>query len=230
MVRAFRPDSHLLQGQTDFSSDVFSLVFRCNVHIPGMIIWNLGRFTMVIQLEEIKLLFCAKEELKTFFGSFFNGLLQNHTGIIFKRSTIWVCNVTEHPHHTAFFWSPGQRHEGVRFWVEKQIRVGFITKSVNRRCINGNAISEGFWKLIGHNGYIFLFSKYVTEGQTDKLHILFLDILNNFLLGIFHSVTSFLLICYIHLFIWIFAVWCNQGKRRGEYGFQVIVEVLTILL
>jgi len=65
--------------------------------------------------------------------------------------------------------------------------MSLITKSIDGGRVNGDTVRKGSLKLIRHDGYVFLFSENVAESQTDKLNVLFLNILYNFLLGIFHS-------------------------------------------
>ena len=54
------------------------------------------------------------------------------------------------------------------------------------------------------------------KGETDEFYIFFQHILYYLFFGIFHKTTYFLLICYIHLSIWIVTVWCNDCKRTDN--------------
>lgn len=86
-------------------------------------------------------------------------------------------NAAEHAHNSAVFWSPGKYHQGIRFWMEQQIRFGFIAEACNGRTVNGNAIGKSPRQFIRHDGDIFLFAKNIAKCQTDEFDIFFLDIL-----------------------------------------------------
>ena len=64
-----------------------------------------------------------------------------------------------------------------------------VSKAVNGRGIDGDAVLESPLQLLGHDGDVLVASVDVTEGQADKLHVLLLNVLDNFLWCIFHSTT-----------------------------------------
>ena len=99
--------------------------------------------------------------------------------------------------------------------MQKQIGVAFIAKTGDGGSVNGNAIFKSTGKFLWHNGYIFLFAEYIAKGETDELYILFAHILDYLFFGILHKPTCFLLICCIHLFVWVFTIWRNDCKRLG---------------
>lgn len=73
--------------------------------------------------------------------------------------------------------------------------MAFVAKAANGRSVNGNALLKSAWKLLGHNGNVFLFAKYVAKFQTNKFYIFFLHILEYLCFGILHGITFFLFIC-----------------------------------
>ena len=78
--------------------------------------------------------------------------------------------------------------------MEKQVGLSFIAKTHNGGTVDGNAIFESPFQLLGHDGDILGVTQAVTEGQTDELHILFLDVLHNFLRCVIHVATCFLMV------------------------------------
>lgn len=130
-----------------------------------------------VQLKKIKFHFRTESKGNASRFCIRNGFFQQASGITDKRAPIWMGNAAEHANNSAVFRSPGKYHQGIRFWMEQQIRFGFIAEACNGRTVNGNAIGKSPRQFIWHDGDIFLFAKNVAKRQTDEFDIFFLDIL-----------------------------------------------------
>jgi hypothetical protein len=92
---------------------------------------------------------------------------------------------------------PGQHCQGIWVRVQQQVRIGLVPKARNGGAVKGDALGKGSGQLPRQDGDILLPAKYIAEGQPDKLNILFLYILQNLVLRIFHGRRSFQFITYI---------------------------------
>ena len=87
--------------------------------------------------------------------------------------------------------TPWKHRERGRIRVEHQVGVSFITEASDGRCVKSNAVLKGARKLTRHNGNILLFAVNIAKRKTDKLHVLLLYVLHNFLFRVLHFTTSF---------------------------------------
>ena len=183
MMRAFRSDAHLFKRQTDLTPDVFTAVIGREIHIARLVIGLLGRFPVLVKTEKIKLLLRA--ECKTVSGVR-NRLLQQAAGIALKGTAVGVGDGGKHTHDLAMLGTPGQQHQRVRLRMQQQIGVRLVAEAGDGGAVERNPICKRAWQFIRHNRYILLSAEHVAEGQADELHIFFLHILHNLLLGISH--------------------------------------------
>ena len=192
MMRAFRTDPHLFQHQTDLTADILALILRRYVHIARFIIRETGRAAVIIQLEEIKFHLCAEDERRVQILCVADSAFQQSARIALKGSLIRISDVAEHPHHSSMLRPPRQDQQRVRIGMQQEIRMGFITKTVNGRRIESNAAGKCSGELSGHDGNVFLPAITVAEGQTDEFHIFFTHVQHDFFWSIFHRSTRFL--------------------------------------
>ena len=101
MVGAFRFYAHLLQGETYLPADVFALVLRGNVHIAGVVVWQLRRLAVFVQLKKIKLHLGAEGEGHALFMSAIYSLGEYGAGIGLEGSAVRVSYVAEHSYYLA---------------------------------------------------------------------------------------------------------------------------------
>ena len=108
MVGAFRLDPHLFEGQLDLTSDVFPTVIRSNIHVARVIMWDPGRFALLVEAEEIELQFRTEPELIATFRCIVRSLFQKPPAVVFKRRAVRVGDVTVHTYNASAIRTPGQ--------------------------------------------------------------------------------------------------------------------------
>ena len=191
MVGGLRLDAHLLQGQTDLPAQIFAFIFRCDVQIARFVAGNLRGEAAFVGLENVELHFRSDVEGKADLFRLFHGPCEQGAGVRFERRAIRVGDAAEHAHDFARLRPPGQPAEGGGVWLEEQIRLYAVVKPGDGRCVHRNAPGEGPAQLRRLDRDIFLGTEYVAEGQTDKLYVLLLHVLQHFLRGVFHKRPAF---------------------------------------
>ena len=65
--------------------------------------------------------------------------------------------------------------------MKKQIGMNVTAEARYCRSVNRYSVTKRFFKLVGHNGYVLLLAIDIRECKTNKLNILFLNILHYFI-------------------------------------------------
>ena len=86
--------------------------------------------------------------------------------------------------------TPRQERQRGRIRVQEQIGVNLTAKSGNGGSIDGDAVGEGAGELAGHDRNVLLIAVDVAERHADELDVLFLDILHDLILCVFHQSLS----------------------------------------
>ncbi len=73
---------------------------------------------------------------------------------------------------------PWQGRQCIGLRTQKQIGMVFVAETVDGGCVDGNAIFKSAGKFLRHNGYVFLFAKYITKGEADEFYIFLLHVLD----------------------------------------------------
>ena len=75
--------------------------------------------------------------------------------------------------------------------MEKQVGMHLVAEAGDGGSVDGNAVLEGAFQLVGHDGDILLgLPKHVAERKADELHVLLLNELYDLLRRIFHTATN----------------------------------------
>ena len=163
-MRTLRLDPHLLQHQADLPADRFPLVIWRNVHIAGPVVWDLCVVALFIDSKQIELHLGAERKPEAPGVGLRHRLFEDASGIPLKGPAVRVGDVTEHPHHLALFWAPGELDQGGGVRVEQKIGSNLAAESIHCRCVKGDPVCKGALELAGHDGYIVLLSIDIAEG------------------------------------------------------------------
>ena len=188
MVGALGLDSHLLQRDADLPADVLALVPGGDVHVAGAVVGDRGGLALLIGLEEIKLHFRPKGKAHAQGCGALHRLFQQRTGVCFQCRPVGVGDAAEHAHHLPVLAAPGEGGEGAGIGVKKEVGAHLAPEARNGRGVDGDALTEGTFQFIRHDGDVLLLSEDVAEGQTDKAHIFLPHIFHNFLFGKVHPI------------------------------------------
>ena len=74
--------------------------------------------------------------------------------------------------------------------MEKQVGIHLVAEARDGGSVDGNAVLEGAFQLVGHDGDILGSAEAVAERKADELHILLLNELYDLLRRIFHTATN----------------------------------------
>ena len=187
VVGAFRQNSHAFQRQADFPPYIFTPVLRCNVQITCPVKGLCGRRAVFIGFKQVKFKFRPEEDCQTLCGRRSDGLFQNPPAVQRKRRAVRAENPAEHPDNLPCGRTPGERGQGGRDRNEKQIGIFRTAKPGNGGGVKADALGKGPGKLLRHDGYVFLLSGKITEGQPDKLYVLLLNIVKDILFRVQHG-------------------------------------------
>ncbi len=187
MVGALRADAHLLKGEADLAADVLAAVLRGDVHISGMVVRAVRGLSVLVQLEEIKLLLGAELEGVSPCLRILDSLLEDSPGVALKGRSVGVGDVAEHADDASVLRPPGKRCQGLRLRMQDQIGLRFVPESRNRRCIKSNPVLKRTGQFLSKDRNVFLPSEHIAKCKPDELHILLCHILQHFLLRTIHD-------------------------------------------
>ena len=74
--------------------------------------------------------------------------------------------------------------------MKQQVGMSFPSETGNCGSVDGNAVLEGAFQLVGHDGDILGSAEAVAERKADELHVLLLNELYDLLRRIFHTATN----------------------------------------
>ena len=107
-------------------------------------------------------------------------------------------NIAEHVRYPTGMGTPGQFLQGRGIGPKEQIGADKTAKAWNCGGVKRNSVRKGAWKLVLHHSDVVLPPIDVAKGHSDEFHILFFDILYDFLLRVFHTVPAPFRICILH--------------------------------
>ena len=191
VMGAFRLHAHLLQRQADFPPDVFPLIQRRNVAVSRPVMRDQEGIALFVGFKQIKLAFRAGFADVSHRSGALHRQLQHPAAVPFKIAAVWPFDVAEQPHHPAMRRPPGQDRKRRRIRNQKQIGFLHVQKTPHGGRIKRNSLLKSPFQLIGHDGNVFLPPKNITEGQTDKFHVVLLHELQNLRYGVIHSHSPF---------------------------------------
>ena len=192
MVRALRPYPHLLQRQADLPPHILALVLRRDVHVPCVVVGDVGRFTVFVPAEEIELHLRAEGETDAQCFRVRHRLTQQRAAVGLEGGAIGPQHVAEHPRHSAVIRPPGQHTEGAAVRMQEQVRVDLVAEAGHSGGIESDAVAEGPVQLIRQNRYIFLAAENIAEGQTQEFYILLRRKLPDLIHCVLHCAPAFL--------------------------------------
>ena len=190
VVRGFRLNAHPLQRQADLPADIFTSVLRRDIHIGGLIIRNVRDLAVFVQPEQVEFQLGAEGEGVARLRGVGNGLLENAPGIVGKGRAVRMGDGAEHPHHAPVLRPPWQQGNGGSVGMEKQVGIHLVAEARDGGSVDGNAVLEGAFQLVGHDGDILGSAEAVAERKADELHVLLLNELYDLLRRIFHTATN----------------------------------------
>ena len=100
VISALRLEAHLHQGFQHFPADLFTAVIRKTAHITGIV---KGHQLRSFFLQEVELHGGADVKGKALLLCLFNSLLQNGAAVVFKKTSVGIIDVAEHPADPVLF-------------------------------------------------------------------------------------------------------------------------------
>ena len=186
MVGAFRADAHLFKRQADLAADVLALILGRNVHVPGAVVGDRGRFAVFVPPEEIKLHLRTKRERNAHRRGVVYRLLQQRAAVTLKGCAVRAQNAAEQARHTPVIRPPREQTErrGVR--LQKEIRAQFVAEAGDSGGVKRDAGGKRAVERIRQNGHVLLVAGQVKKRHAKELDVLLRDILPDLGLGILH--------------------------------------------
>ena len=171
---------HGFQIQADFPAEVFALIQRTYVHIARVILRFKGDIAVLVVLEEVEFILSAQLEEVAELACLFHLTAQDGAAIPFKGPTVGGAAVAEHPDDAAGLRPPRQDGEGIRVRHEEQFAVRHVPEALDCGRVKTDAPLKGSRQLRRHNRNILQRAIQIHKRQSDKLHVVLLDVIQHF--------------------------------------------------